>query len=49
MVTHVTKGLGWLKESFSEIEYTVISDYVGNPQKYQEPELRDKLVKMARR
>ncbi|MGA2800343.1 MAG: hypothetical protein ABSE71_03375 [Candidatus Micrarchaeaceae archaeon] len=49
LIPFVNRGLGWLRESFSDIEYTVISDYVRDPQKYQDREMSDTLRRMARR
>ena len=49
LIPFVTKGLPWLRGSFTDIEYEIISGYMSNPQGYQEPSVREELVSMARR
>jgi orotate phosphoribosyltransferase len=47
LIPFKTKGIRWLKEKFSEIEYEVISDYLNNPEKYQEEFIQKELKKKA--
>ena len=35
LIPFETKGLPWLKEKMSSQEYQVITEYLGNPDKYQ--------------
>lgn len=39
------KGIEWLKDYLSPLEYDVIRDYLQNPEKYQEEEKRHMLLK----
>ena len=45
LIPFKTHGIGWLKDKFSGIEYEVISDYLNNPDKYQDKKLQMKLQK----
>lgn len=39
------KGVAWLKEYLTPLEYDVIKDYLQNPESYQEKKKRNKLLK----
>ena len=39
------KGIEWLRDYLSPLEYEVIKDYLENPEKYQDEENRKKLLK----
>ncbi|MHA1727341.1 MAG: orotate phosphoribosyltransferase [Promethearchaeota archaeon] len=47
LIPFKTKGIGWLKEKISGIEYKVLSDYLENTEKYQDKELQEELKKQA--
>jgi orotate phosphoribosyltransferase len=49
LIPFASKGLDWLKDSLSEVEYTTIKDYLSNPQKYQTVEMREKLRALAQK
>ena len=49
LIPFTSKGLGWLRESFAEIEYSTILDYQKDPEKYRDPELRERLIGLARK
>jgi orotate phosphoribosyltransferase len=38
-----SKGVEWLKEEFSELEYEIIKDYLNNSETYQNSEIQEKL------
>ena len=44
-----SKGLDWLKELLSEVEYETIKDYLGDLQKYQTKEAQDRLRSVAQK
>ncbi len=44
-----SEGIGLLKESLSEIEYSTITDYLSDDSKYQEKGLQNELQELARR
>ena len=43
LIPFKSKGIDWLKDDFSEVEYRVITDYLNNPEKYQQKELQDEI------
>lgn len=43
LIPFKTKGIEWLKEKFSNIEYETLSDYLQNSEKYQNKDLQEKL------
>lgn len=47
LIPFISKGLGWLKDRFSPIEYEIITNYAENPQKYQDSELQQYLKQLA--
>lgn len=47
LIPFISKGLGWLREKFTQIEYETIPDYVQNTQKYQDSELQKHLRQLA--
>ena len=42
-----SKGLEWLRDQISDVEYDTIKDYLDDPQKYQSDEARERLQSMA--
>jgi len=48
LIPFKSKGLQWLKDSFSEIEHDVISGYLDNPDKYQDESTIKDLEELAR-
>jgi Orotate phosphoribosyltransferase len=42
-----TRGLSWLSEDLAEEEYHVLVDYLGDPEKYQDPAVQKKLRAQA--
>lgn len=44
-----SKGLEWLKDSLSDIEYTTIKDYLGDSEKYQTKEMQAQLQAEAQK
>jgi hypothetical protein len=45
LIPFQSKGLEWLRDHLSKIEYDVISDYLIQPEKYQDPKIRSRLKK----
>lgn len=48
LIPFKSQGSPWLKESFEPEEYEVITDYLDNPQKYQDLKIRAELAEFAR-
>ncbi|MBY9005838.1 MAG: hypothetical protein KGD63_03685 [Candidatus Lokiarchaeota archaeon] len=48
LIPFTSKGIHWLKDKFSNIEYEIISDYLGNTKKYQNKDLQKKLGTMQK-
>jgi uridine monophosphate synthetase len=42
-----SKGIFWLKEKFSDIEYEIINDYLKNTEKYQDINLQEEIKSMS--
>jgi orotate phosphoribosyltransferase len=49
LIPFASKGIGWLKGSLSDIEYSTIVDYIKNTQKYQSKEMQEELEKAAKK
>lgn len=47
LIPFISKGLGWLRDRFAQIEYDTIVDYVGNTEKYQDLELQKHLKQLS--
>ena len=47
-IPFASKGVHWLKDTLSEIEYSTIVDYLKDPQKYQSAEMQESLRNTAR-
>lgn len=47
LIPFKSKGIDWLAEKMSSIELAIITDYLENPQKYQDVELQKDLQKKA--
>ncbi|MDE1851827.1 MAG: hypothetical protein KGH69_04035 [Candidatus Micrarchaeota archaeon] len=47
LIPFSSKGIGWLKERFSQTEYDTITDYLKDPQKYQDKAVQDRLKDAA--
>lgn len=43
LIPFLSKGIGWLKDQFSEEEYNVITDYLKDTEKYQDKAVQEKL------
>jgi orotate phosphoribosyltransferase len=48
-IPFASKGMGWLKDSLSEIEYNTIVDYLKDSKKYQDKVVQERLAKMAQK
>ena len=46
LIPFQSKGVEWLREYLSTIEYEVISDYLIQPEKYQDPKIHSRLKDM---
>lgn len=46
-IPFASKGIGWLKDSLTEVEYEVITDYIKNTEKYQKKEIQAELEAKA--
>ncbi len=49
LIPFKSKGMGWLKTKLSKLEYDTITDYLNDPQKYQNKELQEKLKSQAKK
>ncbi|MDE1822777.1 MAG: hypothetical protein KGI00_00785 [Candidatus Micrarchaeota archaeon] len=47
LIPFSSKGIGWLKGKFSEEEYNTITDYLKDPQKYQDKDMQERLKNAA--
>ena len=47
-VPFTSKGIYWLKDKLSKIEYEIIIDYLKNTEKYQDKDLQQKLINMKK-
>jgi orotate phosphoribosyltransferase len=47
LIPFKTKGVNWLKNRFSSLEYEVISDYLLNSDKYQNETIQNNLKNQA--
>jgi len=47
LIPFKSKGIEWLKNCLTEIEYEIIKDYLSNPSKYQEESIQRHLRKIA--
>lgn len=43
LIPFKSRGIDWLKDSLAPIEYQVLSEYLEDPEKYQDPALQEKL------
>jgi orotate phosphoribosyltransferase len=49
LIPFKSKGIEWLKDKMTPVEYEVIVEYFENPQKFQNPEVQNKLRVLAQR
>ena len=47
LIPFKSKGIGWLKNSLSDIEYAVISEYLRDESKYQDAEVQKELYELC--
>lgn len=47
LIPFSTKAIDWLKDKFAPVEYETLKDYLTNTDKYQDPDLQEKLKKKA--
>ncbi|MBN1215483.1 MAG: hypothetical protein JXA99_08555 [Candidatus Lokiarchaeota archaeon] len=48
LIPFTSKGIYWLKDKLSKIEYEIIIDYLKNTEKYQDKDLQQKLTNMKK-
>ena len=48
LIPFKSKGIGWLKNSLSEIEYKVITEYLRDEKKYQDARVQEELYDLPR-
>jgi orotate phosphoribosyltransferase len=49
LIPFKSEGLGWLRDHMSDIEHTIITDYLQNSSKYQKGQIRRRLAQLARK
>ena len=47
LIPFKTKGIDWLKDTFSELEFKILKDYLENSEKYQDENLQNELKNLS--